>query len=69
MVALKGTIYVNRGTDDLVEDWSWRDVSREPREPRKGNKLKLSGSQERHRKPTHRSSRVISYRLVQEQVA
>lgn len=31
---------------------------------RKGAKLKLSGSQEMHRKPTHRSGKVIRYRLV-----
>lgn len=41
-----------------------RDVSLEPRKPRgKGNLIKLSLHGEMHRKPRHKGSKVICYRL------
>lgn len=55
---------------EAEQSFSDRLVVKEPQKPRKGNKLKLSESQERHRKPTHRSGKVVSYRItLQKEVA
>lgn len=58
---------ISKATGKVIEAEQYfdRDVHLEPRKPRgKGNKMKMSGSAERHRRPTHRSGKVISYRVV-----
>lgn len=63
------TTYTYNQDGKLLEvdiSFSDRPVHFEPRKPSgKGNKLKMSCSAEMHRKPTHRSSKVIKYRVLE----
>lgn len=61
---LSGTYYINRPhMSDVVEDFSWRDVPSNPRKARSSPKLKLTLGLEMSRKPRHRGSKVVAYRL------